>query len=100
MIDKDGLRELAVNGIRPAMTPKMSLLDRAKAISTSKSPSKKPTKEELDLLLAYLRTEITGTQVATVLGFSSKNHSAQLGYWVLKNTRNAIEYNMIKLEVV
>ncbi len=50
----------------------MSLLTEAKKISTRKIRIK-PSTEEIELALAWVREEVSNSQVAMVLGVSSAN---------------------------
>jgi hypothetical protein len=54
-------------------TNKPTLLEKAKSVATKYRPRNSCSPEELDLAIAWLRSEISSTQASTVLEISLSN---------------------------
>ena len=53
----------------------MSLLEDAKKIKTRKNNTSKQTEERIEVSLAWLKGEVTTSQVAKVLGYNSSSYN-------------------------
>lgn len=74
------------------------LLDKAKAVPRRMmSHVKRPTRDEVELMLAYLSGEVTATQAAIALGMPDKNHSVKINYWAWCILREAKNHGILKV---
>ena len=75
----------------------MSLLDDAKKLPTVVRDQKPVPSGELELIVAFLKSEITPKQVAPVIGVSNKaNHVWQ---WVISRVKRGLFHNQLFISI-